>query len=197
MQEGAIKHIFLSLGIGRNIARSFDCRHACVILSVDGKGSGVGRSWGRFSALSTPVKIVVASLLLGAAVLFSPLLALLAFSLPLISVLAILMRAARRRPLRRWGIADGLSLLSLLVFSGISGAIYGSAPEQAPGATGGGLRWLNRRRSPRVSSPSPTDPRRRVRALRHAQESRDHSGARRTESGGSFLPAPVRSPPAP
>ncbi len=32
--------------------------------------------------------------------------------------------------MQRWGIAAGLSLLSLLVFGGISGAIYGSAPQE-------------------------------------------------------------------
>ena len=86
--------------------------------------------WGRFAALSVPIKAVIALLLLGVAVLLSPFVAAMAVLVLLVSVLAILIRASRRRPLKRWGIAAGLSLLSLFVFSGISGAIYGSAPQE-------------------------------------------------------------------
>ncbi len=104
------------------------------------------RLWGRFSALLTPVKVVLALLLLGLAVILSPLLVLLAVPVLLVSVLAILIRAARRRPLKGWGIAAGLSLLSLFVFGGISGAIYRSAPQEEPPA-------------PEVAEKEPAEPR--------------------------------------
>ena len=106
--------------------------------------------WGRFTALSVPIKAIIALLLLGVAVLLSPLVVLLAVPVLLVSTVAILIRASRRRPLKRWGIAAGLSLLSLFVFSGISGAIYGSAPQEVS--------------APAVAEKEPAEPREETRS---------------------------------
>jgi micrococcal nuclease len=60
--------------------------------------------------------------------------AVLAGLLLLISILGLLIRAIKRRPLRKWGIASLVCLAALGVFSGISEALYGGASTQQASA---------------------------------------------------------------
>jgi micrococcal nuclease len=90
----------------------------------------------RFAALPVWAKalLVVAGLVvLGLSVLLSPLVVVLAFIVMIVAFLAVVIRLLRRRPLRTWGVIAGASLLVLLVFAGISNALYfgGGQPDQA------------------------------------------------------------------
>jgi micrococcal nuclease len=87
----------------------------------------------RFGALTLGVKvalIVAALFVVVLAVLLSPLVVVLAFLVLAVALLALLIRAIRRRPLRTWGLVAGSSLALLVVFSGISGALYGGGGDQ-------------------------------------------------------------------
>ncbi len=80
----------------------------------------------------------VAKVLLGIAALFalmlsvalSPLIAVVAMLTLAVSVFALIFRGARRRPLRSWGIVAITSLVLVVVFSGISSAIYGGGQSE-------------------------------------------------------------------
>ena len=89
----------------------------------------------RVAALPTWAKtlLVLAVLVLaGLSVLLSPLVVILAFLVLIVAVFALVIRLLRRRSLRRWGIIAATSLVVLLVFTGISNALYfGGQPEQA------------------------------------------------------------------
>ena len=92
----------------------------------------MGNLFSRFGALSSGVKavLIVASLcVLALSVLLSPLVVVLALLVLIVALLALLIRAIRRRPLRTWGLVAGASLALLLVFSGISGALYGGGGQ--------------------------------------------------------------------
>ena len=83
--------------------------------------------------LIAKVLLVIATLvLLGLSVLLSPFVVLLALLLLLVAIFALLIRIIRRRPLRTWGLIALASLLLVIVFSGISSALYGGVePRQA------------------------------------------------------------------
>jgi micrococcal nuclease len=69
--------------------------------------------------------------LIGVSVLLSPLVAILALLVLIIAVFALVIRLLRRRPLRRWSIIAAVALVVLLVFTGISNALYfRGQPEQ-------------------------------------------------------------------
>jgi micrococcal nuclease len=89
----------------------------------------------RVAALPAWAKILLilaALVVLGLSVLLSPLIAILALLVLIVAVFALVIRALRHRPLRRWGIIAATSLVVLLVFSGISNALYfGGGQEQA------------------------------------------------------------------
>ena len=72
------------------------------------------------------------------AVLLSPLVVVLAFLVLAVALIALLIRALRRRPLRTWGLVAGSSLALLVVFSGISGALYGGGGGQGQRAGSSG-----------------------------------------------------------
>jgi micrococcal nuclease len=87
----------------------------------------------RIAAWPTAAKVllaVVALVMLGLAVLLSPLLAVLAGLVLIVAVLAIVIQLLRRGSLRRWGIVAASSLALVLVFSGISNAIYGGGGQE-------------------------------------------------------------------
>ncbi|MDP9478176.1 MAG: thermonuclease family protein [Actinomycetota bacterium] len=90
--------------------------------------------WGRFRALSTPVKIVIALALAGMGAVLSPLmvfLAALAFAVCLLVLLLCVL--TRRAASRNWGLAALTALAAILAFSGVSEALYGgSHPETTP-----------------------------------------------------------------
>jgi hypothetical protein len=67
--------------------------------------------------------VLLTLIVVALSVLLSPFIAVLAGLLLLISILAFLIRAIKRRPLRRWGIALLASFAALVVFSGISEAL--------------------------------------------------------------------------
>jgi micrococcal nuclease len=95
----------------------------------------------RFAALSLAAKValVVAALIaVVLAVLLSPLVVVLALLVLAVALLALLIRAIRRRPLRTWGLVAGASLALLVVFSGISGALYGDGGRERTGSPGQG-----------------------------------------------------------
>jgi micrococcal nuclease len=69
---------------------------------------------------------------LGLSVFLSPLVVVLAFLVLIFAVITLIIRALRQRPLRSWGIIAATSLVVLLVFTGISNALYfGGGQEQA------------------------------------------------------------------
>jgi hypothetical protein len=94
-------------------------------------------SW--FDALSQRLKLVLVlaalvafPLAVGLVVLLSPLVLVLALVVFSVSVVALFVRARRNQPLRRWGLTLGASLMLVLVFGGISAAMYGGpSGEQA------------------------------------------------------------------
>ena len=89
----------------------------------------------RFAALSLAAKVllsIVALIVLGLIVALSPLVAILAFLALLVALFALFIRFLRRRPLRRWGFVALASLLLVVLFSGLTNALYGGGqPEQA------------------------------------------------------------------
>lgn len=89
----------------------------------------------RVAALPTWAKTLLALAALvvaGLSVLLSPLVVILALLVLIVAVFALVIRVLRRRSLRRWGIIAATSLVVLLVFTGISNALYfGGQPEQA------------------------------------------------------------------
>lgn len=96
----------------------------------------LGNMFSRIAALPTWAKVllvVAALLILGLLVILSPLIVVLAFLALIVAVLALIVRLLLRRPIRRWGIIAATSLVVLLVFSGISNALYfsGGGQDQA------------------------------------------------------------------
>lgn len=91
----------------------------------------VANLWRWFLALSVPVKLVLGLLVLVLAAALSPFLMVVAFLLFFAGVLVLLYRLVRRRPLRGWFVTVIASFVLVLVFNGVSGALYGSAPEEA------------------------------------------------------------------
>jgi micrococcal nuclease len=81
----------------------------------------------RIAALPVAAKIllaVAALIVLGLSVLLSPLLAVLATLVLTVAVFALVIQLLRRGSLRRWRIVAGVALVLVLVFSGISNALY-------------------------------------------------------------------------
>ncbi len=75
---------------------------------------------------------LAALVVLGVSILLSPLVMVLAFLALIVAILGLIVRLLMRRPLRRWGIMAVTSLVVLVVFTGISNALYfGGQPEQA------------------------------------------------------------------
>ena len=89
----------------------------------------------RFAAAPPGMKVllaVVALVVLGLLVLLSPFVVVLATLVLIVVVFALLVSALRRKPLgRRWGVVAATSLLFVLVFSGVSNALYGGGQEQS------------------------------------------------------------------
>ncbi len=85
-----------------------------------------------FGRLPVLVKVALIVALLGLLVWMSPLVVVVAGLLLFVALLALVIRLLLRRPLRRWGITAAASLALVIVFSGISEALYGDTqPEQA------------------------------------------------------------------
>ena len=81
-----------------------------------------------FGALPSVVKIllaIAALIVLGLSVLLSPLMVVLTVMVLAVAVLALVFRALRGRPLKTWGMVAASSLVLVVLFSGISGALYG------------------------------------------------------------------------
>ena len=75
---------------------------------------------------------LVALFMFGLLALLSPFVMILAGIALIVAVFVLVVRYLRRRPLRRWGLVALTSLVLLLVFMGISNALYFSGqPEQA------------------------------------------------------------------
>src|SRR5215207_9660394 len=82
---------------------------------------------GRIGALPVAAKVllgVAALIALGLAVVLSPLLLALSGFVLIVAVIALFVQLLRRGSLRRWGIVAAASLVLVLVFSGISNALY-------------------------------------------------------------------------
>ena len=96
----------------------------------------MGDIFRKIAALPVVLKVLLAVavlITLGLAVVLSPLLAVLASLMLAVAVLALIIQLLRRGPLTRWGIVAASSLVLVLLFSGISNALYGGGgqPEQA------------------------------------------------------------------
>ncbi len=94
-----------------------------------------GNVYRRIAALPLVLKVLLAVatlIVLGLSVLLSPLVAFVALLVLIFAVAALIFRALRRRPLRNWGLIALTSLLFLVVFGGITNALYGGGtPQQA------------------------------------------------------------------
>jgi micrococcal nuclease len=102
------------------------CRKETVVL---------GNVYRRIAALPLVLKVllaVAALIAVGILVVASPLVVVVAFLVLIVAVIALIFRVLRRRPLRSWGLVALTSLLLLIVFGGITNALYGGgAPQQA------------------------------------------------------------------
>jgi hypothetical protein len=82
----------------------------------------------RIAALPTVAKVllaVAALIMLGLSVVLSPLMVVLAVLVLIVAVFAVFIQLLRRGSSRRWGIVAAAALVLVLVFSGISEALYG------------------------------------------------------------------------
>jgi micrococcal nuclease len=92
----------------------------------------------RVAALPTAAQVllaVAALIVLGLSVVLSPLLAVLAALVLVGAVIALVIQLLRRGSLRRWGVVAVASLLLVLVFSGISNALYGGGGQTEQAAS--------------------------------------------------------------
>ena len=92
----------------------------------------MGNIFSRLATLPIAVKVlmvVAALIVLGLSVVLSPLLAVLAAVVLAVAVIALIIQLLRRASLRRWGIIAAASLLLVLMFSGISNALYGGGGQ--------------------------------------------------------------------
>ena len=88
---------------------------------------------GRFAGASPGMKVllvVTCVLSLGLSVVLSPFLVVLAALALIVALCAVVIRVFMRRPLRTWGMVAAASLVLVVVFSGISGALYGGGQDQ-------------------------------------------------------------------
>ena len=75
---------------------------------------------------------VVAFIALVLCIVLSPFMLYVALIVMIIAIVALIFRALRRRPLRNWGIVALTSLLLVIVFAGLSEALYGGGAPQQP-----------------------------------------------------------------
>ncbi len=121
----------------------------------------MGSLWGRFRALSAPVKVVLALLILGVGVVLSPLMVLLAAIALAGCILVLLFSVTTRRiPSRTWGLAALASFAALLAFSGASAALYGSSqPSTTPAPSVAEKEPAEPREEPKPAEEKTTEPR--------------------------------------
>jgi micrococcal nuclease len=95
-----------------------------------------GHVFSRIAALSLAAKVLLAVAALVALALsipLSPFVAIVAFLVLLVAIVALILRVLQRRPLRNWGLTALVSLLFVIVFSGIAYTLYdGGAAQQEP-----------------------------------------------------------------
>ena len=76
--------------------------------------------------------VFAAPVVLGLSILLSPLVVVLALIVLIVAILVLVVRLLRGRPLSTWGVIAGASFVVLLVFTGISNALYfGGQSDQA------------------------------------------------------------------
>lgn len=89
----------------------------------------------RIAALPLIAKVllaIAAIIAVGVLVVASPLVVFVASLVLIVTVIALIFRVLRRRPLRRWGLIALASFILVVVFSGISNALYDMGqPDQA------------------------------------------------------------------
>jgi endonuclease YncB( thermonuclease family) len=88
---------------------------------------------GRIAALPLLAKILLAAarlIVLGLSVALSPLVVAVAVLSLVVAIFALLIQLLRRASLRSWGIVAATSLLFILVFAGISNALYGGVAQE-------------------------------------------------------------------
>jgi energy-coupling factor transporter transmembrane protein EcfT len=88
-----------------------------------------GRTTSGIAALPLWTKALFVLIALGLSVLLSPLVAVLAFLILAVAIFALTIRLIRRRPLRNWGIIALASLLLIILFGGITSALYGGGGQ--------------------------------------------------------------------
>lgn len=89
----------------------------------------------RIAALPLAAKVllaIAALILLGLSVALSPLMVVMAVLVLIVALFALVFRVLRRMPLRNWGLVALASFILVIVFAGITNALYGGeAPQQA------------------------------------------------------------------
>jgi micrococcal nuclease len=95
----------------------------------------LGDIFRKIAALPVALKVLLAMavlIVLGLSAVLSPFLAVLASLVLVVAVMALVIQLLRHGSLRRWGIVAAASLVLVLVFSGITNALYGGGgqPEQ-------------------------------------------------------------------
>ena len=91
---------------------------------------------GRFRSLPTWAKVVAVVVILGLLALLSPLAAALALLVFVISIAALVVQALRRRSLRTWGLTLAASFVAMMVFGGISAALFPTDTTDTSSSTG-------------------------------------------------------------
>ena len=89
----------------------------------------------RIAALPLWAKVllaVAALVALGLFVLLSPFMVLVALLVLIVAIFALVIRMLQRRPLRNWGLIALTSFLLLIMFSGITYALYGGTQPEQP-----------------------------------------------------------------
>ena len=93
----------------------------------------LGRIFDRIAALPVAAKValgVAVLIALGLAVVLSPVLVVVAALVLVVAVIACVIQLLRHASPNRWGIVAGASLVLVLLFSGISNALYGGGGQE-------------------------------------------------------------------
>ena len=89
-----------------------------------------------FDRLPIWARVLACLAVLAVLVVLSPLVAIVAVVVFLLSIVALVVQLVRRRPVRRLGIAVGASLVAVLVFGGVSSALFPTNVEETASSAG-------------------------------------------------------------
>ena len=144
-----------------------------------------------FDRLPIWARVLACLVVLAVLVVLSPLVAIVAVVVFLFSIVSLVVQLVRRRPVRRWGIAVGASLVAVLVFGGVSSALFPTNVEETASSAGenGGERAGREETGPSTTRGTPAaSP-----ASSAAPEETTSRGAR-GEEASSTAPEPGEAP---